>query len=287
VKYIEQGKGFDWEAFKHDIPNVVRAMDNVVDRAIYPLSEQELEAKTKRRMGLGVTGLANAAEIMGLSYGSETMLMFTQDVMTVLRNTAYRSSISLAIEKGAFPLFHKDYLDSEFAQSLPRDIREDISKYGIRNSHLLSVAPTGTISLKAGNVSSGLEPPFLLEYSRGIYRSDGSIVRYPVADYALAHYGIRGKTSEEITAMEHVNVLNTVSKFVDSSVSKTCNVGPNVTYEEFKDLYMAAYEGGASGCTTFRSGNIDDAPLQALDTSSELEGAACFIDPETGQKSCE
>ena len=294
VKYIkdpddkEHGYWFDFYQLEADIPHIVRAMDNVIDRAIYPLPEQEVEAKTKRRMGIGVTGMANTLEILGYPYNKWSARVAAGSIMRAIRNACYDASIDLAIEKGPFELLNREeFLKSEFALMLPSYTRDAIMEHGIRNSHLLSVAPTGTISLTAGNVSSGIEPPFLLEYERGVYRSNGAVERYVIADYAWLNYGVKGMTADEISAEDHVKMLNVVSKYVDSAVSKTCNVGPNVSYEDFKKVYMDAYDGGSSGCTTYRAGNIEDAPLQALDTTSEEEGAACFIDPTTGQRSCE
>ena len=304
TKYIRLGQWgylFDWEKFKHDIPTVVRAMDNVIDRAIYPLPEQEREAKSKRRMGLGITGLANTAEILGYPYGSDDMLKFTEEVMTTLRDCAYLSSVELAIEKGPFELFDVDkycrYHGEDgysFASRLPADIWIEVEKHGIRNSHLLSIAPTGTISLAAGNVSSGIEPPYTSgKYRRNVFAANGSRVGFDVMDYAEAGYGVRCKTSDEVTLEEHLKVLNLCSRLVDSSVSKTCNVGPNVTFSEFKDVYMQAYKGGSSGITTFRpveyGGKREGimSKSENKDTPPDMEqGAACFID-ETGARTCD
>jgi len=283
--------GFDWERFKHDIPPVVRAMDNVIDRAIYPLPEQQREAQSKRRMGLGITGLANTAEVLGCPYGSEEMLDFMQGVLACLRDTAYTTSIELAIEKGPFEEYSQhDYLNSySFASTLPVTIWNEIKKYGIRNSHLLSIAPTGTISLAANNVSSGVEPPYTVgEYSRNIFMADGSTRSFTLIDFAEAEYGIRGVTSEECSVEDHVRVLNLASAYVDSSVSKTCNVGPSVTFNEFKDVYLQAYNGGASGITTFRPaeyGGKREGILSKKIAAPE-SGAACFID-EDGNRSCD
>ena len=199
VKYIEQrgmgvaiegvsdGTGlatwFDYKQLKHDIAPVVRAMDNVIDRTVYPLEEQRLEAQSKRRMGLGVTGVANAGEALGYEYGSPEFLKWLEEVMTVIRDTCYQSSISLALEKGPFPMFIADkYLESEFARTLPEHIRRDIHNFGVRNSHLLSVAPTGTISLSADNVASGIEPVFSHSYERTIQTFDGPKIE-KVEDY--------------------------------------------------------------------------------------------------------
>lgn len=289
---------FDWEKFKHDIHPIVRMMDNVVDRAVYPLPQQEREAKNKRRMGLGITGLANTLEILGMPYGSQEALHWTEQLMATLRDTAYRASISLAIEKGPFPLYHPDYLESEFAKGLPYDIIQGIMKHGIRNSHLLSVAPTGTISLTADNVSSGIEPVFSHQYERTIQTFDGPKVEV-VKDYAYNFYGVKGRTADELSVFDHVAMLNVASKYVDSACSKTCNVGDDVTWEEFKDVYMRAYDGGASGCTTFRAAGERFGILRASKDEEVIEepeapkddfvseGAACYIDPTTGLRTCE
>lgn len=275
-------------------------MDNVVDRAIYPLPQQENEAKNKRRMGLGVTGVANAIEAMGHSYGTEPFLNELSRIMGILRDSAYLSSVELALEKGPFPFFDKRMLESEFAKTLPEYIRDNISRYGIRNSHLLSVAPTGTISLTADNISSGIEPVFAYELERDYIDFSGKRkIRYD--DYGVREFGVRGRTTDQVSVFEHVNVLNTASHFVDSACSKTCNVGDNVSWDDFKDVYLKAYEGGASGCTTFRLAGKRFGMMKAveeketteiLDSPEEPdnfieEGTACFWDPETGIRTCD
>ncbi len=304
VKYIvtnEDGsRYFDYDSFKHDIPPVVRAMDNVVDRAIYPLPQQEHEAKSKRRMGLGVTGLANAIEALGYGYGTDEFLAVQEEIMTVLRDGCYMSSIELAIEKGPFPLFDVKMLDSEFAKTLPDTIRDLIRTHGIRNSHLLSIAPTGTISLSADNVSSGIEPVFSYGFDRTIQTYDGPRIER-VEDYGLRVFGVEGRKADDLPVMSHVKVLNLASRYVDSACSKTCNVGADVSWEEFKDVYMAAYDGGASGCTTFRAAGkrygifnasasedvaVEEVVEENNDFVGEAEGAACYFDPVTGQKEC-
>jgi ribonucleoside-diphosphate reductase alpha chain len=286
IKWDDGVCEFAWNQFLEDIPHVVRALDNVVDRAIYPLPEQEKEAKSKRRMGIGITGLANTAEILGLTYGSNEFLGFTEVLMTILRDNVYLASIELAKEKGAFPLFTLDYLDSGFAKTLPEDIRDEIATYGIRNSHLLSIAPTGTISISADNISSGIEPPFRLEYNRE-YKTFDEVRKEVVKDYAYNFYGVEGKTADQVSIDEHIAVLTLASRYVDSACSKTCNVGPEVTWHEFKEVYMKAYDGGASGCTTFRSAGKLMGVLTELPEVPDGEGAACFIDPDTGMKTCE
>lgn len=292
---------FDYDQFEADIPHIVRAMDNIVDRATYPLPQQEQEAKNKRRMGLGLTGVANAGEILGMQYGSPSFLKWLEGVMMTYRDAVYMSSVALAEEKGAFPLFDKDaYLASGFALSLPESIRQAIRQHGIRNSHLLSIAPTGTISLSADNVSSGIEPVFSHFYDRTIQTFEGPKVER-VEDYAYRVYGVKGRTADQTPVQDHVAVLNLASKYVDSACSKTCNVGADVTWDEFKDVYMQAYLGGASGCTTFRASGkrygilnaaaVEDvavAPEPDVDTFvDEKEGGACYIDVKTGIRTCE
>jgi len=302
VKYVVDHDGkyvFNMNQLRNDIPHVVRAMDNVVDRATYPLREQELEAKSKRRMGLGVTGVANAIEALGFHYGSERFLQTLEEIMGVIRDLAYTTSVELAMEKGAFPLFTQAYLDSGFAKTLPDNIRELISNYGIRNSHLLSVAPTGTISLSADNVSSGIEPPYNLFYDRKIQEFDGERTER-VEDYGYRVFKVEGKTANELSVFDHVKVLNVASKFVDSACSKTCNVGDDVTWEDFKKIYMDAYDGGASGCTTFRASGkrmgilssssseeiVDEDVIEETQDFVD-EGGACYFDPATGLRKCE
>ena len=301
TKYIVQHDGkyvFNMNMLKTDIPFVVRAMDNVVDRATYPLPQQEAQAKNTRRMGLGVTGVANAIEALGFDYGSDEFIRVFEDIMGTIRDICYETSVDLAKEKGAFPLFQQEYLDSEFALTLPAKIRKSIAKHGIRNSHLLSVAPTGTISLSADNVSSGIEPVFSHFYDRTIQTFDGPTIER-VDDYGYREFGIKGKTADELSVFDHVRVLNVASRYVDSACSKTCNVGDDVTWEQFKKVYMDAYEGGSSGCTTFRASGkrygilnasaseevVEEKPVEK-DNFIE-EAGACYFDPATGLRKCE
>ena len=300
TRYVVDGK-FDFKQYKADIPHVVRAMDNVIDRTIYPLKAQSDEAKNKRRMGLGVTGLANAGEMLGYPYASEEFLAWTTKVLACLRDNAYRASAALASEKGAFPLYREQYLKSEFVKKLPLPIRKEIKAHGIRNSHLTSIAPTGTISLVSDNISGGIEPVFSHYYDRTIQTFDGPIVER-VSDYAYAR-GIEGRTANDITVEEHLSVLTLAQEYVDSACSKTCNVGDDVDYERFKQVYVKAWEDGAKGCTTFRlSGKrfgIFQAPVEEEEKDSvpaeeaggeisteETKVEACTWDPVTGIRTC-
>ena len=284
---VEEAYTFDWKKFKEDIPHVVRAMDNVIDRTIYPLKEQQDEAKAKRRMGLGVTGLANAGELLGHPYGSEAFLSWSEAIFKVLRNGTYAASVELAKEKGPFPLFREEYNKSEFVKKLPYKIRKGIKDYGIRNSHLTSIAPTGTISLVADNISGGIEPVFSHYYDRTIRTFEGDRVER-VSDYAYAK-GCKGVTANAISVDAHVDILALASEYVDSAVSKTCNVGDEVSFEEFKEVYYKAWKENCKGITTFRAsgkryGILNEVKEEEENEAEQIE--ACFIDPQTGQKEC-
>jgi len=250
-------------------------------------------------MGLGITGLGNVLGALGIEYGSTQAQQFVSDVMQFMANECYLASAMLAKEKYPFPLFLKEeYLDSKFVQKLDKDVQQAIADYGIRNSHLISIAPTGTISLTANNVSSGIEPVFSLEYERTVQTPDGPQIE-KVEDYAWREWGIKCKTADQVTVEEHVAMLCAAQQWVDSACSKTCNVGSEVTWEQFKDVYMQAYEGGAKGCTTFRAdgkrfgilnaSTSEDVVVEEDKPSDEtvVEGGACYIDPETGIRSCE
>ena len=271
---------FDWDQFAEDIPHVVRAMDNVIDKTIYPLPEQEREQRAKRRMGIGVTGLANALEALGLSYGSPEFLERQEVILSTLVNTAYHASTELAAEKGAFPLYDKRYLQGSFIKTLTPYVQEQIQKHGIRNSHLTSIAPCGTISLAADNVSSSIEPLVAEEFSRTVIEFDGPR-KESIQDYGMRVFGVRGKAASEVSVKEHVDVLVTAQKYMDSAVSKTCNVGANVSWEEFKNIYMDAWQRGAKGCTTYRASGKRRGIFEVPAATS------CEFDAASGRKNCE
>ncbi|MGB6448808.1 MAG: adenosylcobalamin-dependent ribonucleoside-diphosphate reductase [Xanthobacteraceae bacterium] len=269
----------------------VRAFDNVIDASIYPLPEQAEAERLTRRMGIGVTGMANALEIMGLPYGSAEYLDMQDEVLMTIRDAAYYASIGIAERKGSFPLFDADrYLAGEFAKTLPEDIKDRIRIKGLRNSHLLAIAPCGTISLAADNVSSGIEPVFQLRGMRDVLTPDGK-QSMMVRDYALEMFGIEGRTADQISPQEHIDVLCRAQRWEDTSISKTCNVngqiggqGPGITFSQFKDLYLRAWEGGAKSCTTF---NINGKRMGIMRPAADDEGAACVFDSATGMRSCE
>lgn len=292
VKYTDPvRKSINFYDLEEDIPHIVRAMDNVIDRTIYPLEQQEKEAKSKRRMGIGVTGLANALSMLGFDYGTEEAELATHRILKFIRDNIYLSSIDLAKEKGSFPLLDREkFIQSDYCKTLDQFMRNEILAHGIRNSHLISFAPTGTISIAADNVSSGIEPVFMKSGTRKIREFDSEkIVR--VDDYAYRVHGIEPVTADQLTPEQHVRMLCIASKYSDSAVSKTCNVGNDVDWERFKNIYMEAYEQGASGCTTFRLAGkrfgIMEADVEEKEEKPLTEGAACFIDPETGVRTCD
>jgi len=272
--------------FREDIYEAVRALDNVIDNALFPLPEQKEEAFNKRRIGLGVTGVANAIEALGAPYGSPEFVGILEVMLRTLRDTAYRASINLAKEKGPFPFFDKDkYLQSGFVKTLPEDIQEGIAEHGIRNSHLLSIAPTGTISLTADNVSSGIEPVFAHHFDRQIVEFN-RVRTDRVHDYGLKYFKHRGRKCSEVSIKEHLEVLITAQRFIDSSISKTCNVPKDIEWEDFKNVYMLAWQEGCKGCTTYRVGGMREGVLTEAPEEQE-EDLSCAYDPETGLRSCE
>ena len=275
---------FNWTQLRRDISVVVRAMDNVTDRTTFPLEAQKEEAKNKRRMGLGITGIANAGEAMGYAYGSPTFITFEGKVLRAINEGCYRASTELAKEKGPFPLFDKEkFLRSGFVRtSLSPRTKEAIKKNGMRNSHLTSIAPTGTISLCANNISSGIEPVFSLSTKRTIIGPHGPVIEN-IEDYGMRVFGIKGRTSSQCTIEDHLNVLIEAYKWVDSSVSKTCNVNPDMAWDLFKEVYIKAWQNGCKGCTVFNPGGERVGILQEDEEGIE----ACFIDPVTGLNSCE
>jgi len=256
----------DFDAIRSTVEVAVRLLDNTIDVSNYPLEAQRDEAMRKRRMGMGITGLADALVFLGVRYGSPDAQRIAGDIMKTICHAAYRASIELAKEKGPFPLLDREkYLRAPFIQQLPDDIRAGIEQFGIRNSHLTSIAPTGTISLFAGNISSGLEPIFAFSYTRRVRTGHGDETsEQEVCDYAYRLYREQHPgadlnnlpaffvTTDMISPREHVDMQAALQTFVDSSISKTINIPPDFPFDQFQDIYMYAYERGLKGCTTFR-----------------------------------
>ncbi len=254
------------------VPLAVRMMDNVVDASRFPLEAQTAEAKAKRRIGLGVTGLADALIMCGVRYGSAKAVELTEGWMKAIQRAAYLASTALAAEKGAFPLFdRRKYLAGETVRALDADVRDAIEQHGIRNSLLTSIAPTGTISLFADNVSSGLEPVFSFRYTRNVLMPDGSRKEEEVSDYAFRlFHRLKGEATplpdyfvdaQTLGPGDHLIMQAAVQKYIDSSISKTINLPAEISFDAFKDIYSQAYELGCKGCTTYRPNEVTGAVL--------------------------
>jgi len=255
------------------VRTAVRMLDNAIDVSGFPLEEQRREAMAKRRIGLGMTGLADALAMCGLRYGSPEAAAQAGAWAETIKVAAYRASCALAAEKGAFPLFDRDaYMAGETPQTLPTDLQAEIAEAGIRNGLLTSIAPTGTISLVANNVSSGIEPIFALEYTRKVRQPDGSRIEEEVSDYALqrfrALFGNQAPlpgcfvTAQDLTPAEHVRMQAAVQRHVDSAISKTVNVPETISFEDFQAVYLDAYASGCKGCTTYRPNAITGSVLE-------------------------
>ena len=260
----------------------VRMMDNVIDVSRFPLDAQDHEAKSKRRIGLGVTGLADALILCRLRYGSAGALKQTEAWMAVVRRAAYKASAELAREKGTFPLYDADaYLAAPMIASLDDEVKGLIEAHGIRNSLLTSIAPTGTISLLADNVSSGLEPVFSFTYTRKVLMPDGTRREEEVSDYAYRLYKKKYGENVElpdyfVSAMtlapeDHVRMQAAVQKHIDSSISKTINCPEDISFEDFSNVYLLAYEEGCKGCTTYRPNEVTGSVLEVKPERAEAE----------------
>ena len=289
---FEPDAALDEAALAEVVPVAVRMMDNVVDVSRFPLAVQAQEAKAKRRIGLGVTGLADALIFCGLRYGSPEAVAATERWMALLRRHAYRASIDLAREKGAFPLFEAEpYLAGETVGELDDDLRAGIAEHGIRNALVTSIAPTGTISLFADNVSSGLEPVFSFTYDRTVLMPDGSRRTEEVSDLAYRLYReLKGPdaplteafvNAQSLTPGDHVVMQAAVQKYIDSSISKTINCPEDIAFEAFKDVYRLAYQSGCKGCTTYRPNDVTGAVLATRREEPEQAAPAAEEAPET------
>ncbi len=269
---FENGAEIDDAALEELVATAVRMMDNVVDASRFPLPQQQDEARSKRRIGLGVTGLADALLMLGLRYGSKEAARQTERWMHRIARAAYLASAHLAREKGAFPLFEAEpFLASGSLEHMDEDVRAAIAEHGIRNALLTSIAPTGTISLYAGNVSSGIEPVFAYSYSRRVLQKDGSRTEEEVVDYAVQLYRDKHGADAELpehfvnaqtlAPLDHVRMQAAAQKWIDSSISKTINCPEDISFEAFKDVYMAAWDQGCKGCTTYRPNAVTGSVL--------------------------
>ena len=271
------------QTIKQTVAHAVRMLDNVIDVSNFALPQQQQEAVDKRRVGLGFTGLADALVCVGLNYGSSPARKQAADWARLIVNEAYMASVELAKEKGPFPKFDKEaYLKSQFVQSaLDQDVIEAIAEHGIRNSHLTSIAPTGTISLLANNVSGGLEPMFSYSYDRKILKPDGTHTVEQVQAYAYRLFkDLNGPdvdlpdtfvTAETLKPADHVLMQGAIQQYVDSAISKTINVPKDIDFEAFKDVYMLAWEEGCKGCTTYRPNEVTGSVLSTDFSKKEVD----------------
>ncbi|MGQ0662211.1 MAG: TSCPD domain-containing protein, partial [Pseudomonadota bacterium] len=258
------------------VPVAIRLMDNVVDVSRFPLEQQMAEARAKRRIGLGVTGLADALIMCGARYGSSPAVALSEMWMKAIQRSAYHASADLAAEKGSFPLYDRDrFLAGENVAGLDEDVRARIAQLGMRNGTLTAIAPTGTISLFADNVSSGLEPVFSFKYTRNVLMPDGTRQAEEVTDYAYRLFRkLRGETAplpeafvdaQALTPGDHVIMQAAAQKYSDASISKTINCPADLSFAAFKDVYLQAYDLGCKGCTTYRPNPVTGAVLEAKD----------------------
>lgn len=283
--------GLDIKAMTDLVATAVRMMDNVVDASRFPLEAQAAEARAKRRIGLGVTGLADALLMVGLKYGSEEAAQQTDEWMHAIARAAYLASVDLAREKGAFPLFDADqFLASGAMMAMDDDVREAIRTHGIRNALLTSIAPTGTISLYAGNVSSGIEPVFAYAYTRKVLQKDGTRTEEEVVDYAVQMWrDLKGDAplpdyfvnAQTLAPLDHVRMQAAAQKWIDSSISKTINCPEDISFDDFKEVYMAAWDQGCKGCTTYRPNDVTGSVLSVSEEQPPAEApAVAQIDSE-------
>lgn len=279
-----------WDKLKEVVALGARMLDNTLDATVWPLPEQAAEAAQKRRIGQGITGLGNALAMLELKYDTQEARDMGAKLMETVTIAAYWASVEMAKERGAFPAFNAtEYLKSGFAKRLPKDLRAAIKKYGIRNSHSISIAPTGTISLAlADNASNGVEPPFSWTYTRTKRMADGGKENFQVEDYAYRLYRHLGGdvnnlpayfvTALEISAMDHALMVAAVKDHVDAAISKTVNVPADYDFESFKDLYMQAWKLGLKGITTYRPSGKRDAVLSVTPVATPaVEGAAAPV----------
>jgi len=281
---FEADADLDPAALQELVATAVRMMDNVVDASKFPLPQQEQEAQAKRRIGLGVTGLADALLMTGLEYGTDEAAAKTEEWMKAIARASYLASVDLSKEKGAFPLFDADaFLASGNMMQMDDDVREAIRTHGIRNALLTSIAPTGTISLYAGNVSSGIEPVFAYAYSRKVLQKDGSRTEEEVVDYAVQmwrdKFGDKALPSHFVNAQtlspsSHVKMQAAAQKWIDSSISKTINCPEDIGFSEFKDVYMQAWDTGCKGCTTYRPNDVTGSVLTVSEEKAAPEVVA-------------
>ena len=284
----------DFTALESTVRIALRMLNHIIDLSRFPLDSQAEQARGTRRIGLGITGLADTLIMLGLHYADERARELAAQIMRLIRDSAYRESVTLAKASGAFPFYDRDaFAESSFVQSLPPDIQQGILDHGIRNSHLTAIAPAGTISLFANNVSSGIEPVFAFQSQRRVRDADGEYKQHAASDYAwrlwrrshpdeaLPGYFV---TAPSLTPQQHLEMQAALQPYVDSAISKTINVPVDYEFDAFKDIYQQAYRLGLKGCTSFRPNEVTGSILTASDTQSmiEMDAGCCNLERESG-----
>jgi ribonucleoside-diphosphate reductase alpha chain len=275
----------DFEGIRATTAIATRMMDNVIDLSQFPLPQQAEQARGSRHVGLGLTGLGDALIMLGLHYAEQGARDLAARVMQLICHTAYATSVELAAEKGPFPWFDQEaYSRGEFIGTLPQEIRQGIAENGIRNSHLTAIAPTGTISLLANNVSSGIEPVYDFCYSRRVLEADGGYAIYTLTDRAYSLWQQQGGHGAppdqfvEATALPplaHLDMQAALQPFIDSAISKTINIPEHYPFDDFRSLYELAFDKGLKGCTTFRPNPITGAVLAPEETAQDMRAPHC------------
>lgn len=286
--FTEQAQ-LDMTSIGETASTAVRLLDNVIDVSNFPLFSQAEQARNTRRIGLGITGLADALMMLKMRYGSKASLQLAQSIMQTVCHAAYQASIEIAREKGSFPLFDREkYLAGAFVRTLPEVIRDSLAQHGTRNSHLTAIAPTGTISLLANNISSGLEPVFDSMYTRRVLGRNGGYSEYQVVDYAVAAWRkMRGDESlpdafinaHQLSPSDHLQMQAAIQPYVDQSISKTINVPADYDFSAFRNLYQQAYDLGLKGCTTFRPNPVTGAILDKVE-EAQMAPHCCNLERE-------
>ena len=284
----------DFAALELTVRIALRMLNHIIDLSRFPLDSQAEQARGTRRIGLGITGLADTLIMLGLHYADEPARELAAEVMRLTRDSAYRESVALAKASGAFPYYDRDaFAASSFVQNLPPDIQQGILDHGIRNSHLIAIAPAGTISLFANNVSSGIEPVYAFQSQRRVRGADGEYKLHDASDYAwrlwrqshpaeaLPGYFV---TAPALAPRQHLEMQAALQPYVDSAISKTINVPVDYEFDAFKDIYRQAYRLGLKGCTSFRPNEITGSILTASDAQSmsELDLGCCNLERESG-----
>jgi ribonucleoside-diphosphate reductase alpha chain len=269
----------DWIRLEEVTAVATRFLDNVIDVSRYPLAAQKNMAHATRRIGLGLTGLADAFVMLNVHYGSEESIKLAREIMQRIAYVTWRVSIELAQEKGRFPLYQHEYLQGEFVQTLPSDIRLMLEKHGVRNSHHNTIAPAGTISLLAENISNGIEPIFQAQYSRMVRMPDNTTQKLTVEDYAFHHWYKSNREGmppawvdvNTLTPEAHLKVQGAMQPYIDNAISKTINIPREFPFHDLESIYMQAYEMGLKGCTIFRPNAVTGSVL--CDDREEVDEA--------------